>query len=153
MARGRANKKRRTEVSSSEDTDSSSSESEIEQQQEQQEQHNEVSEKLTADDVSMKDVNIDNLQTHDERITEKKSDDDLMETRLRLRRIEDKVKNSEHSQKTEGGISSDEWLGMMVEEYGEDLEKLRTTAADFKGESVALVAELLRSSQNVFKEV
>lgn len=176
MARGRANKKRRTEIVSSDESDSSSSsESEVETQ---------TTEKAVGGDadVSMEDERVqDNTNTKDDgsditidglllpkfngdgadtNKANDKTEEDVLATRLRLRSIDDKFKelNNKHvGPHTDGAsatnISSDEWLGMMVQQYGEDLETLRTTAADFKNESVALVADLLRSTQDIFKEV
>jgi hypothetical protein len=172
----RSRKKRRTEVSSSEE-DSSSSNSDS-NSNENADSENELNDggdnnmtnlSLMKEDESNEDMEIDGLHldnidkidnnTNDKTKNVEKTEKDVIETRLKLCQLDNKFleKKSTNSNNTDIvdnlGISSDEWLGKMLEDYGEDIETLRTTAADFKGESVALLAELLRESRNVFQEV
>ncbi|GMM32348.1 hypothetical protein DAMA08_050930 [Martiniozyma asiatica (nom. inval.)] len=137
----RSRKKRRTEVSSSEESDSSSSDAESSNDK----------------DEVMKDANV-TLQEEEENLLEQNIDDmelptqgtksteDAITTRMKLEQL--KSSNFDESD----AISSDEWLKKMLSQYGDDLDQLRQ-ASDFKEDSVALIAQLLRESGDVFKNL
>lgn len=138
----RSRKKRRTEVSSSEESDSSSSDAESSNDK----------------DEVMKDVNVTLQEEEEENLLEQNIDDmelptqgtksteDAITTRMKLEQL--KSSNFDESD----AISSDEWLKKMLSQYGDDLDQLRQ-ASDFKEDSVALIAQLLRESGEVFKNL
>lgn len=172
----RSRKKRRTEISSSEeDSSSSSSDDDDDDNDDQHDKEEEKVDKIEDDDIEMKDIEedksnigIDNLEIVNGNINDynkdnyAKTDKDITQTRLKLRQIDDmnlivnsktfnnNNKNDEHDA---SGISSDEWLKLMLSEYGDDIETLRTKAADFRGESISILAEMLRSTKDIFKEI
>lgn len=75
-------------------------------------------------------------------------------TRLRVAQLAKLDNDSSRGTPHRGtAVDSDEWLTAMLAEYGDDIDTLRTTAKDFSTESVAIIAQLLRESQNVFEEV
>lgn len=147
----RSRKKRRTEVSSSED--SSSSESEVEQQMEENDQEFRGEQVIieSAVDDSTHAPSIKDLQIHNKNKQEA-SNSDIVKTRLALNQIAKAASTTGTNTTVSGSVSADEWLNMMLGEYGDDIDALRTTAADFKGESIALLADVLRTSANVFAE-
>lgn len=157
----RSRKKRRTEVSSSEEDSSSSSNSDNNSDRDENMEIDADTvgkEPMNDDDDHKEKMEIDELQLDtDKSRNNTKTEKDVLETRLKLRQLDEHFKNAQNngSNTNDGGIgiSSDEWLSKMLEQYGDDIETMRTTAADFKGESIALLAELLRESRNVFQEV
>lgn len=157
----RALKKRRTEVSSSdEDSSSSSSSSNSSDNDSDKDEHMDIDvvEKEIVEKGEKEKIDINSLQLDtDKSKNNTKTEKDILETRLKLRQLDEhfkELKNNGLGRNGGGiGISSDEWLVKMLEQYGDDIETMRTTAADFKGESIALLADLLRESRNVFQEV
>lgn len=145
----RSRKKRRTEVSSSEEQ--TSSESEVEQQLEQMSTDavaNDAEEiTITAENIP----SIDNLNLHNKN-KQSATTADIVKTKLALQQIVDAASTINTDSTVSGTIPADEWLTMMLGEYGDDIDALRTKAADFKGESIALLADLLRTSANVFAQ-
>ena len=157
----RSRKKRRTEVSSDESSDSSSSDTSSSDNSD----HSDVETKdveinnkedtLMEDVVDTEDVNnngdtaIDALQIEPS-LQDKR---EVLKTRLKLQEVSaalaGTLNGSNSSILNNLPIDSDEWMSLMVSNYGDDIDGLRQ-AGDFKDGSVALVAELLRSSQNVF---
>lgn len=170
----RSRKKRRTEISSSEEDSSSSdssdhstSDSDGETLQQKQSKESKI---ISDNDVEMKentgdaeDVKIDNLRMNINQKPEgidTKTESDVTATRLKLRQIDDMDISTNVDNKSSNlgvndstGISSDAWLKLMLTEYEDDIDALRKTAADFKGESIQLVAEMLRATKEIFKEV
>lgn len=77
----------------------------------------------------------------------------VLETRRRLRELQRQAETE-----TEGGAATNgapaavaDWLSEMLGQYGDDVDTLRR-AGDFGEASVALVAEMLRSSSAVFSK-
>lgn len=177
----RSRKKRRTEISSSEE-DSSNSDSNDDIDECDDKNDGKV-DKIKKDDIEMRDIDgdrsnigIDNLKIVNDNSNEyskynyNKTDKDITQTRLKLKQIDDMnlLLNSKNSNSNDmkynnnnkindeqdaSGIKSDEWLKLMLSEYGDDIETLRTKAADFRGESVSILAEMLRSTKDIFKEI
>lgn len=166
----RSRKKRRTEVSSSEE-DSSSEEEEDEEEDDDDDADGKKKNKSEEKNNTILDTNneandnmeIDDLQMESVKSNNEKTEKDVLQTRLKLRQIDQIFKSNgksnisvmgeSNNDNSNTGISSDEWLIMMLSEYGDDIDTLRTTAADFRADSVSIIADLLRSTQDVFKEV
>lgn len=160
----RSRKKRRTEISSSEEDSSSSSDNDSDSDiNEGEKEANEDEDIIMKDkDEDKSGMEIDNLQMQNIsnlKENNKKTDKDISQTRLKLRQMDDIniLQGNNNNTGKEGidttGISSDEWLKMMLVEYGDDIETLRTKAADFRGESISILAEMLRSTKDIFREV
>lgn len=162
MARSR--KKRRTEVSSDESSSDSDSDSGSEQVQVHQEQHDQEQEQeqeqvqiqgnTEGDAVTgtISGLRMDGPAATNTTTAEETSAA-VLETRRRLRELQRQV---ERETETEGGAATNgapaavaDWLSEMLGQYGDDVDTLRR-AGDFGETSVALVAEMLRSSSAVF---
>lgn len=166
----RARKKRRTDISSSEEDSSSSSSSEEEQEEETQPERSAAG---TDDDVRMDvetaqqsvtplgGMEIEHLRVCSASRPDDKTAADVVQTRLKLRQTQalsvgsadEKDGEADADEEGHSGPSSDAWLQLMLAEYGDDIDTLRKTAGDFRGESVTLIAELLRATRDVFREV
>ena len=159
----RARKKRRTEISSSEEDSSDDGDS------------------SSDGDANDSDNAVDNapaeLQTEQDAVAEiehlrlrsrspvpghEKTADDVVQTRMKLRQMQDLLvadggatvgDRGANESRDVAAVSSDDWLKLMLSQYGDDIDALRTGAGDFRGESVTLVAELLRATKDVFREV
>lgn len=167
----RARKKRRTDISSSEEDSSSSSSSEEEQEEETQPERSAAGN--DDDDVRMDvetaqqsvtplgGMEIEHLRVCSASRPDDKTAADVVQTRLKLRQTQalsvgsadEKDGEADADEEGHSGPSSDAWLQLMLAEYGDDIDTLRKTAGDFRGESVTLIAELLRATRDVFREV
>ena len=165
MARSR--KKRRTEVSSDESSSDSDSDSGSEQVQVHQEQHEQEQEQgqgheqvqiqgnTEGDAVTgtISGLRMDGPAVTNTTTTAEETSAAVLETRRRLRELQRQV---ETETETEGGAATNgapaavaDWLSERLGQYGDDVDTLRR-AGDFGETSVALVAEMLRSSSAVF---
>lgn len=163
MARSR--KKRRTEVSSDEsssdsDSDSGSEQVQVHQEQHEQEQEHEqvqvqIQGNTEGDAVTgtISGLRMDGPAVTNTTTTAEETSAAVLETRRRLRELQRQV---ETETETEGGAATNgapaavaDWLSEMLGQYGDDVDTLRR-AGDFGETSVALVAEMLRSSSAVF---
>lgn len=163
MARSR--KKRRTEVSSDEsssdsDSDSGSEQVQVHQEQHEQEQEHEqvqvqIQGNTEGDAVTgtISGLRMDGPAVTNTTTTAEETSAAVLETRRRLRELQRQV---ETETEKEGGAATNgapaavaDWLSEMLGQYGDDVDTLRR-AGDFGETSVALVAEMLRSSSAVF---
>ncbi|ODQ45891.1 hypothetical protein PICMEDRAFT_146724 [Pichia membranifaciens NRRL Y-2026] len=162
----RARKKRRTEISSSEEdssdaADSSSSDDDAQDGDDAghdsaaDQQH--VSAGLHAEQDAGAEIDHLRVRTRAPAPADEKTAADLVQTRLKLRQMQDLLvadgDSAGDADGAAGTVSSDAWLQLMLSQYGDDIDALRTGAGDFRAESVTLIAELLRATKDVFREV
>jgi ribosome assembly protein 3 len=149
----RRNKKRRTEDFS----DSSSSESSSDNESEVEERENEANDTIIEEelDAVLSDVETENAKTNDE---------DFLKTKGKLQTIhltktqlnEANVKNL-NTAKIAGHLKKDtkdlenDYMGLMFENYGEDINNLRN-ASDFNERSLSILANALKNGGNIFDE-
>jgi len=142
----RARKKRRTEISSSEEDSSDDGDSSSDGD-------------ANDSDNAVEDAPAE-LQTQQDAVAEiehlrvrsrapvpgdEKTAEDVVQTRMKLRQMQDLLVADGAAAVGDGGasesqdvaaVSSDDWLKLMLSQYGDDIDALRTGAGDFRGESV-----------------
>lgn len=149
----RSRKKRRTEVSSSEEASSSSSSSDDSDHEKEVESMAEPEDTGKTDHPDVQkdreDMEIDQLQIVDGSAVGS-IDAAVAQTRDQLRLID--VATGGVHEPDNAALDTGAWLGQCIHEHGDDVNALRE-AGDFREGSVALVAQLLRESGNIFREV